>query len=531
MKQLDVHCRIPFTKSTSIRSVCQSYTKGSHCLQSLALSGCTVNLVIFLVRKMQQKNSSAANVYTNWTGTSFLTSIIGGAIGDAYWGRLWTSIFCQLVYIVGLIMFSLIGTIITAENNLPQMLHVVLLYVALYTMGLGNASLTPNAVSLGADQFDLSNQSSTFISMSIASSAMGLMFSTSIISYIENEGQWRLGFWLSAGFGVMGLLLFLAGMPKMRQHKAGENPLFCIGRVLYACICSQKSDRLSSPKEFNKRGTNFRWLDKASTLKQHHMCTLQQVQAVKGICFLLPFWVCGIIVASVLAQKSTLFMLQGDTMENLLWGNIRFPPGSMSLFSLIMVVMCTPAYTILIEPYARRYNRGNSSIVRMGSGLIIAIILFCIAAIIEARRLKISHIGEESLTDGTKVSMSIFWLVPQYVLDGLITALWGCGHLEFNYIYAPQGMRSLATALSLSDLALGNYLSSLLLGAVTTFTSWIPDDLNHGHLDYFYWLLAGLLVIDLILFVVASKWVVSTSKQLWFEGHPGHDVQEVDLLA
>ncbi|MCO5581743.1 hypothetical protein L7F22_035632 [Adiantum nelumboides] len=467
---------------------------------------------------MQQSNASAANVITNWIGTTFLTSILGGASGDAYWGRLWTSIFCQVLFVAGLVMFTVMGTIISAKT-LPTSLHVILLYTALYTMGVGTASLAPNAVSLGADQFDSPKQTSTFISMSIAASSMGFMFSTSIISYIENEERWRLGFWLSAGSGILSLIMLLAGTPLMRQHKAGENPFASIAQVLYAAIRSHKRSKVNFPKpsrsNFCPRANGIRCLDKATASKKHRECTIKQVKTVKTIVRLLPFWVCGILVASVLVQKGTLFVLQGDTMEKQTWGGMKFPPASMGLFSLAMVVVGAPVYTMLVEPCAKRYTREKLSIGRMGAGLVVAIAMFCVAAVVEARRLQIAHL--RGADDKMEVPMSIFWLAPQYMLEGLTTALYTCGHMEFNYMYAPQGMRSLATAISLSGFALGNYLSSFL---VASFTSWITRDLNEGHLDYFYWLLAALLLLDLLIFVAAAKWVLSSSETRCLQGHP-----------
>ncbi|CAF2030987.1 unnamed protein product [Brassica oleracea var. botrytis] len=55
----------------------------------------------------------------------------------------------------------------------------------------------------------------------------------------------------------------------------------------------------------------------------------------------------------------------------------------------------------------------------------------------------------------------------------------------------------LCSALSLTTVALGNYLSTLLATVVTKVTTtggrpgWIADNLTRGHLDYYYyWLLA-----------------------------------------
>lgn len=499
-----------------------SFLLGSHTLQSLAMSGCTVNLVIFMVREMRQDNASIANAITTWLGTCFLTSIFGSTLGDAYWGRLWAAVFYESLFVLGLVMFAIFGTIITAEA-LPSSFHVTLFYTALYIMGLGTASLVPNVLSLGGDQFDSPKQISAFISMHIAASGVGTLLSTSVLSYVENEGHWKLGFWLSAGIGILGFILFLAGMPRTRQLKPGKNPLLCIVRVIRAAIRNRKAYAIEPSSKDLRRAPSFRWLDKAAALKvnpssgEHLECTMEQVVEVKSVFQLLPFWVCSILVAAAMVQKDTLFVLQADTMENRVWGKFVFPPSSMSLFSLAVVVMGAPAYTMLIEPLVSRERRGMSSIIRMGAGLVVAICMFCAAAVVEAQRLRIVAEREASrYGDGKEremVPMSIFWLVPQYMLDGFTTVLFACGHLDFNYTYSPHGMRSLATAISLSGFALGSYLSSFLVEIVTSFTSWIPNDLNKGHLDYFYWNLGGLLLLTSALFVASSKWVLSFQSQ------------------
>jgi peptide/histidine transporter 3/4 len=84
------------------------------------------------------------------------------------------------------------------------------------------------------------------------------------------------------------------------------------------------------------------------------------------------------------------------------------------------------------------------------------------------------------------------------------------GILEFFYDESPDGMKSLGTALAQLTVAAGNYLNSTVLAAVSAITSrggkpgWIPDDLNEGHLDYFFWLMAALGVVNLLHFVHCS---------------------------
>jgi solute carrier family 15 (peptide/histidine transporter), member 3/4 len=79
--------------------------------------------------------------------------------------------------------------------------------------------------------------------------------------------------------------------------------------------------------------------------------------------------------------------------------------------------------------------------------------------------------------------------------------------VEFFYNQSPDAMRSLCTAFALVTVSLGSYLSSLILTLVSYFTTiggepgWIPDNLNEGHLDRFFWLIAGLSLINLIVYI------------------------------
>jgi peptide/histidine transporter 3/4 len=83
--------------------------------------------------------------------------------------------------------------------------------------------------------------------------------------------------------------------------------------------------------------------------------------------------------------------------------------------------------------------------------------------------------------------------------------------MEFFYGQAPDAMRSLCSALSLTTNALGSYVSTLLVTIVTKVTTrngslgWIPDNMNRGHLDYFYWLLTFLSMINFIVYLWIAK--------------------------
>ena len=81
-------------------NMAQLYNVGAHSLQSLAVSGCTVNLVIFLLDMMDEDNASASNIVTNWIGTSFLMSVIGASIGDSSVGHMWASVVYHILFVM-----------------------------------------------------------------------------------------------------------------------------------------------------------------------------------------------------------------------------------------------------------------------------------------------------------------------------------------------------------------------------------------------------------------------------------------------
>ncbi|KAL7233870.1 hypothetical protein ACSBR1_017471 [Camellia fascicularis] len=157
----------------------------------------------------------------------------------------------------------------------------------------------------------------------------------------------------------------------------------------------------------------------------------------------------------------------------------------------------------------------------MGIGLVIAIVAMLAAGTIEHFRLKYAQKTCTSC-DGSS-SLSIFWQVPQYVLIGASEVFMYVGQLEFFNGQAPDGLKSFGSALCMTSISLGNYVSSLLVSIVMKISTkdkmpgWIPGNLNRGHLDMFYFLLAALTTADLVVYIVCAKWY----KYIKFEGMNG----------
>jgi solute carrier family 15 (peptide/histidine transporter), member 3/4 len=80
-----------------------SYTSlliANECCERLAYYGMSTNLVNFMKNRLNEGNAAAANIVTNWSGTCYITPLIGAFLADAYLGRFSTISIFMMIYIV-----------------------------------------------------------------------------------------------------------------------------------------------------------------------------------------------------------------------------------------------------------------------------------------------------------------------------------------------------------------------------------------------------------------------------------------------
>ncbi|KAL3619408.1 hypothetical protein CASFOL_036978 [Castilleja foliolosa] len=548
-------------------------------LATLAFFGVGVNLVLFLTRVLQQDNADAANSVSKWTGTVYICSLVGAFLSDSYWGRYKTCAIFQLIFVIGLVLLSVVTQFLllkpkgcgddkTLCGSHPSWV-IGLFYISTYMIALGNGGYQPNIATFGADQFDgedpkEAHSKVAFFSYFYLALNIGSLFSNTILGYFEDEGIWALGFWASTGSAFLALLLFLGGSKRYRHFKPSGNPLSRFAQVLVAASkkCNvhitsgdhsdqknhlfegvdhhqgmNKSDEGGTRKMLHTHG--FKFLDRAALitsddldqLKQNthnpwRLCPISQVEEVKCILRLLPIWLCTIIYSVVFTQMASLFVEQGDAMNTNL-SNFKIPASSMSSFDILSVAAFIFLYRRVIDPLVRKFRkRGLTELQRMGIGLVIAILAMVSAGIVECYRLKYAQKDCKHCQGSS--SLSIFWQVPQYALIGASEVFMYVGQLEFFNAQAPDGLKSFGSALCMTSISLGNYVSSLLVSIVMKISTidnmpgWIPGNLNKGHLDRFYFLLAGLTAVDLVLYVGCAMWYESSIK------HGGNNGGEKD---
>lgn len=121
--------------------------------------------------------------------------------------------------------------------------------------------------------------------------------------------------------------------------------------------------------------------------------------------------------------------------------------------------------------------------------------------------------------------MSVWWLVPQYMLCGISDVFAIVGLQELFYDQMPEEMRSIGAGLFISVVGFGSFVSSAIISVVRATSSrggdgWLGDNINAAHLDHYYWVLAGLSGLNLAAYVVvASRFVYKrVNDQLGFQG-------------
>lgn len=246
------------------------------------------------------------------------------------------------------------------------------------------------------------------------------------------------------------------------------------------------------------------------------LCPVSQVEEVKCILRLLPIWLCTIIYSVVFTQMASLFVEQGAAMKTKV-SNFRIPPASMSSFDILSVAVFIFFYRRVLDPFVGKLkktdSKGLTELQRMGVGLVIAVLAMVSAGLVECYRLKYAKQGCIHCNDSS--TLSIFWQIPQYAFIGASEVFMYVGQLEFFNAQTPDGLKSFGSALCMTSISLGNYVSSLLVSVVMKISTedhmpgWIPGNLNKGHLDRFYFLLAALTSIDLIAYIACAKWYKS----------------------
>ncbi|XP_020890856.1 LOW QUALITY PROTEIN: protein NRT1/ PTR FAMILY 5.14 [Arabidopsis lyrata subsp. lyrata] len=509
---------------------------GVEVAERFAYYGIGSNLISYLTGPLGQSTAVAAANVNAWSGVATLLPALGAFVADAFLGRYRTIIIASLIYVLGLAFLTLSAFLIPiscSENSTevissPSSLLNALFFFSLYLVAIGQSGHKPCVQAFGADQFDekdsqeISDRSSFFNWWYLSLSA-GICLAILVVVYIQEEFSWAFGFGIPCLFMVISLVLFVLGRRSYRYSKRRDeeeiNPFTRIGRVFFVAF---KNQRLSSSElckvelEANTSPEKQRFFNKAllvpnDSSQGENACKSCDVEDATALIRLIPVWLTTLAYTIPYAQYMTFFTKQGVTMDRTILPGVKIPPASLQVFIGVSIVLFVPIYDRVFVPIARSITKdpcGITTLKRIGTGIVLSIITMVIAALVESKRLETAKVIDQP---GATVPMSIWWLIPQYLLLGLADVYTLVGMQEFFYSQVPTELRSIGLALYLSALGLGSLLSSLLISLIDLATggdagnSWFNSNLNRAHLDYFYWLLAVVSAVGFLTFLFISK--------------------------
>ncbi|KAJ0980044.1 hypothetical protein J5N97_015518 [Dioscorea zingiberensis] len=506
-----------------------------------------VSMVLYFLLVMHFDLADSATTLTNFMGSTFLLTIVGGFIADTFLTRLNTVLVFAFFEILGYILV----TIQARRPNLrPPALcltcklegkNAAIFYLSLCLLALGYGGVRGAYPALGADQFDKKNPKerkslASFFNWLLLSITLGATLGVTVIVWVSTERSWALGFFISLMCAILGFCIITAGKPFYRSRIVKDSPLLKLFQVIVAAIRNRKLSLPENPEDLYEtagyekgdddddeefdmipHSKQFRCLDKAAILPRDarpdeeawRVCTVSQVEELKILIRMLPILGSTILMNTCLAQLQTFSVQQGNIMD-LHLGSFQVPAASIPVIPLIFMSALVPVYEFIFVPLARRFTshpNGITTLQRVGVGLVLSAISMAIGALIEVKR------RDAFNKEGKRISL--FWLSFQFGVFGIADLFTLVGLMDFFYGEAPAGLRSLSTSFSWLSLSFGYFLSTVLVRAVNSVTAkgtasghgWLYGlDLNQNRLDLFFWFLAILSCINFVLFLLCAKW-------------------------
>lgn len=524
---------------------------GIEIVERLSTMGIAVNLVTYLGGTMHLPSSTSANIVSDFMGTSFLLCLLGGFLADSFLGRYKTIAIFSTVQMLGT------GTLALA-TKLPQLrpppchphqpcqeangFQMGILYLALYLIALGTGGLKSSVSGFGTDQFDDKDekekaQMAYFFNRFFFFISIGTLTAVTVLVYIQDEVGRSLGYGICSIAMVVAIVIFLSGTTRYRYKKSSGSPIVHIFQVIVGAVRKRNLDLPydvgmlyeTTPEDSRIHHTDqFLCLDKAAIVAEGDfeeninggsssspnpwkLSPVTRVEEVKMMARLLPIWATTIIFWTTYAQMITYSVIQATTMDRSM-GSFKIPAGSLTVFFVAAILITLALYDRLVMPLWKKWKGtpGFTNLQRIALGLVLSTVGMAVSALIEKKRLGAAK--SEGRHNST-LTMSVFYLIPQFFLVGSGEAFMYTGQLDFFLTQSPKSMKTMSTGLFLTTLSLGFFVSSFLVSVIKKVTSashggqdWLADNINYGRLDLFYGLLAVLGVVNFVVYLICSIW-------------------------
>ncbi|KAK4792102.1 hypothetical protein SAY86_022537 [Trapa natans] len=541
------------------------YIIGNESFERLASMGLVMNLSVYLKTKYNMYGVFLINVVSIWSGFCNILPLLGAFIAEKFLGRFGTLLLGCSASFIGMTMMALTAGIANlrpascdtsqSQQDCPQPNagHLSFLFMALGLIAIGAGCIRPCCIAFGADQFDATTEEGkknmlSFYNWWYLSFTATLIIALSVIVYIQTTISWVIGLAVPAALLAVSIIVFVIGLPTYVMIKPQGSVYSDLAKVVVSSIrksslrvrydldsgpnfydppipesdppieklphtdrfpCFDKGCIIANPSELNSEGFPAnRW----------RLCSLQQVEQFKCFVSITPVWISGIACFLVMDQQNVNGILQAIQSNPAIGSSFQIPPGWLGLTGMFVLSIWIFFYET-VAPFASRRLCGKrckrlTINQRMNLGIVASISAMAIAGIVEKRR------REMALSRSSFISpMSVAFLLPQFGLAGLVEAFAAIAILELLTSQVPMNLRTVGGAIYFSSLSIASYLTSSIVSIVHSLSSrngrtpWIGGpDLNSGRLDYYYYIIAAMSVVNLVYFNLFAKNFLSSSR-------------------
>ncbi|CAN1292017.1 Protein NRT1/ PTR FAMILY 5.7, partial [Linum perenne] len=424
--------------------------------ERLSYYGIASSFIIYLTTVIQQDVKTAARNVNYWSGVTTLTPLLGGFLADSYLGRYYTVFISSVLYLIGLILLTMTwflpslkpcGGGSTSVCREPKKIHEVTFFIAMYLISVATGGHKPALESFGADQFDDDNKEermkkTSFFNWWNCALCCGLFLGVTVIVYIQDHVSWGAADVILAVAMGLSLAVFIIGRPFYRYRVPKGSPLTPMLHVIVAAIRNRNLPHISSPallyelpRENEKDLCKFKVTkcveyqvsrqssNRGGKPSPWKLTTVTRVEELKLLINMLPIWLTTIPFGLNIAQGSTFYIKQSTLLDRSIGDNIVIPPSSIFTLSVIGMITTISLYEKVLVPILRKSTnneQGITTLQRIGIGIFLSIASMVVAALVERKRLAVA---KENPSKGS-ISMSVFWLAPQFLVTGIGGLLW-----------------------------------------------------------------------------------------------------------
>jgi len=502
-------------------------------LERLAFYALVANLFLFLSLGGWSPRGSMTAVLV-LVGIAHFSALGGGWLADGLVGRYWALVIGLSLYVVGFTLLTTMASGYLCHRTPASPSCVPETYGILICVGIAGGTVRANIPSFGAEQVKYGGADSLrkFFNWYYWCVNTGSLLGVGALSYVAldmTEGFLK----TYAGAGgclLVALILFSFGRPYYIVHRPAGSVLRSILCILRDAIggrcCQPRQTSIQSSPVLERRSNSFSqqsvdhspvpsaqapsWLDYAKIRYggSHHDAAVEDVKRLGIILILficlLPYWL-------VFFQIETGFQEQGLHLkigfpQDGKGSNFNMPTAWLSLFDQVFILALIPLMNGVVYPTLDKIGVSVSLLTRIAIGMGFSFLAAVSAGVLEflsLQRWKEGHGIVQVIHNWTynASDISLLWQVPQYCLVGSAEVFAGVAGLEFAYSAAPRPLQGVAMGMFSAMEGVGSLLGTTLISSLSPV--WIRHDAQHfqGHLDYYFFLLAGIQGVAFILFV------------------------------